>query len=84
VPRSSLPAPGSNEVYFADLVGLAVRNRQGELLGRVAAVQEFGAHPVLRVEDGEGGARLIPFVSAYIDSVDVKAGVVEVDWQRDY
>ena len=84
VPRSSLPAEGANEVYFADLVGLAVRNRQGELLGRVAAVQEYGAHPVLRVEDGEGEARLIPFVSAYVDAVDRKAGVVEVDWQRDY
>jgi len=84
VARSALPAAGSNEIYYADLVGLTVRNRQGEPLGRVAAVQEFGAHPILRVEDGEGAARLIPFVTAYVDEVDMAAGRIDVDWQKDY
>ena len=84
VARSALPAAGANEVYFADLVGLEVRNRQGEPLGRVAAVQEFGAHPILRVEDSEGAARLIPFVTAYVDEVDMAARRIDVDWQKDY
>ena len=52
--------------------------------GRVAAVQDFGAHPVLRVEHGEGGARLIPFVEAYVDAVDIAGRRIEVDWQKDY
>ena len=84
VARSALPAVGEGEVYWADLVGFAVVNRQGEALGTVAAVQEFGAHPVLRVEHGEGNARLIPFVEAYVDAVDVAAGRIDVDWQKDY
>jgi 16S rRNA processing protein RimM len=28
--------------------------------------------------------RLIPFVAAYVDGVDVAAGRIEVDWQPDY
>jgi 16S rRNA processing protein RimM len=84
VAREALPAAGDDEVYWADLVGLAVWNRQGEKLGTVAAVQEFGAHPVLRVEHGEGTPRLIPFVEAYVDAVDLAGGRIEVDWGKDY
>lgn len=82
--RDALPRPGADEVYVADLVGLAVVNRQGESLGRVAEVQEFGAHPVLRVVDDSGLTRLVPFVDAYVDAVEVAAGRIEVDWQKDY
>jgi 16S rRNA processing protein RimM len=84
VPRAALPAAGENEFYWADLVGLAVVNRQGVKLGNVAAVEDFGAHPLLRVTDDEGAQRLIPFVAAYIDGVDMAERRVEVDWQPDY
>ncbi|MFO1306703.1 MAG: ribosome maturation factor RimM [Burkholderiales bacterium] len=84
VPRRALPPARKNEVYLADLVGLAVRNRQGETLGTVGAVQEFGAHPVLRVEHDEGAPRLIPFVEAYVDAVDLEARRIDVDWGKDY
>jgi len=88
VARSALPAAKDEEVYWADLVGLAVWNRQGEKLGTVTAVQEFGAHPVLRVEHGEAreGERpmLIPLVETYVDSFDLQAKRIEVDWQKDY
>lgn len=83
VARSALPAPEADEIYWSDLLGLAVWNRQGECLGEVTAVQEYGAHPVLRVEDG-GASRLIPFVAAYVDAVDVEARRIDVDWQKDY
>ena len=84
VPRTELPAAPEGEFYFADLLGLAVCNRQGVVLGKVAAVQEFGAHPVLRVAGDDGVSRLIPFVAAYVDGVDIGAARIEVDWQPDY
>ena len=83
VARSALPPAGEDEVYWADLVGLAVVNRQGEELGTVAAVKEFGAHPVMVVAHGQG-ERLIPFVEAYVDAVDLAARRIEVDWPKDY
>ena len=87
VPRGELPAAADDEVYLADLVGLSVVNREGAQLGRVVAVQEFGAHPVLRVAPTGGGAkaeRLIPFVAAVVDNVDLGAGRIDVAWGEDY
>ena len=60
VPRAALPAAGENEFYWADLVGLAVVNRQGVMLGNVAAVEDFGAHPILRVAGDDGCAAAHP------------------------
>lgn len=81
--RSDLPEAGPGEVYLADLVGLQVLNEQEVLLGRVAGVFSNGAHEVLRVQ-GDGAERLIPYVPAYVSSVDVKTGVLRVDWQSDW
>lgn len=84
VARATLPQAAADEVYVADLVGMDVVNRQGEALGRVVAVQEFGAHPVLRIDDDAGASRLVPFVEAYIDAVDASARRISVDWHMDY
>jgi 16S rRNA processing protein RimM len=83
--RSTLPAKEASELYYSDLVGLAVVNRQGERLGVVSKVQDFGAHPVLCVADeATAQERMIPFVAVYVDGVDVAAGRIDVDWQLDY
>jgi 16S rRNA processing protein RimM len=87
VPRVSLPALATSEIYWADLVGLAVINRAGVALGRVGGVLETGAHPVLRVAaDGRGDdrERLIPLVPAYVDAIDMAGARIVVDWQPDY
>ncbi|MDR0771221.1 MAG: ribosome maturation factor RimM [Burkholderiales bacterium] len=89
VPREALPPPEPGEVYFVDMVGLKVINREGETLGTVTAVQEYGAQPVVHVEpeacaEGKKATELlIPFVDAYIDAVETAAGCLKVDWQRD-
>lgn len=84
VPRAALPAPGPGEIYWSDLAGLAVVNRTGVMLGRVAGVDDNGAHPVLRVGNEGRAERLIPFVAAWVDRVDLVAGRIEVDWEADY
>lgn len=86
VSRASFPSVDPNEFYWVDLIGLAVINRAGEALGSVAGLIDTGAHSVLRVsrEDSEGEERLIPFVAAYIDAVDLPARRITVDWGLDY
>jgi len=85
LPKETLPPPGKDEYYWSDLEGLEVVNRQGVMMGRVAGVAGNGAHPILRVAgDGEAKERLIPFVAAYVDRVDVPGGRIEVDWELDY
>ena len=91
VPRAAMAPLEQGEIYWADLVGLEVVNRDGAVLGQVVALQEYGAHPVLRVapgsedERGEKRAeRLIPFVAAHVDRVDPAARRIEVDWPADF
>lgn len=92
VPRSSFPTPGKDEYYWVDLIGLPVVNRQGESLGTVVGLLDTGPHSVLRVRpddlpagaDAEAAERLIPFVSAYVDDVDLAARRITVDWGLDY
>ncbi len=90
VPRASFPTPGEGEFYWIDLIGLNVVNRQQLGLGVVVGLIETGPHCVLRVQPAEAEAgteaeeRLIPFVDAYVDGVDLPGKLISVDWEADY
>jgi 16S rRNA processing protein RimM len=87
IPRSSFPTAGDDEFYWVDLIGLNVFNREGEALGQVKELLSTGPQTVLVIEysqDGKVLERMIPFVAAYIDSVDVAGKRINVDWQADY
>ena len=92
LPRSSFPAASKDEYYWVDLIGLNVVNREGVALGCVRDLMATGPHSVLCVEytttseEGTQGTdeRMIPFVSAYIDAVDIAGKCITVDWQPDY
>jgi 16S rRNA processing protein RimM len=83
IDRAELPAPGEGELYWADLEGLDVVNREGVALGRVVGLIDNGAHAILRVQDGVAPERLIPWVPVYIDGVDLAARRIDVDWPAD-
>jgi 16S rRNA processing protein RimM len=88
VPRTALPAV-HGAIYWEDLKGLAVVNRAGVPLGEVCGVVEHGAHPLLRVAAPGGRTsrkdeRLIPYVPAIVDRVDIGARRIDVDWEADY
>ncbi len=86
VPRASFPTPDEGEFYWIDLIGLQVANRQGLALGKVVGLIETGPHCVLRIQPEAADAPecLIPFVDAYVDSVDLAGGTIAVDWDADY
>lgn len=50
VPRSALPALAEGEYYHADLIGLAAVSSDGEELGTVISVDNFGAGDVIEIE----------------------------------
>ncbi|MDQ6639431.1 MAG: ribosome maturation factor RimM [Pseudomonadota bacterium] len=86
IARSQFPAPASDEFYWADLIGLGVVNREGIALGNVVGLIDTGPQSVLRVaaKAADAAEVLIPFVSAYVDSVDLAARRIVVDWGLDY
>ncbi|HEX7967213.1 MAG TPA: ribosome maturation factor RimM [Stellaceae bacterium] len=79
LPRAALPEPGEDEYYHADLLGLAVVLRDGEALGRVRAVHEYGAGDSLEVERPDGRVVILPFTAAVVPEVDIKGGRLVVD-----
>ena len=87
VPRSSFPTPDTDEYYWVDLIGLDVVNRAGEPLGQVRELLQTGPQTVLVLaytHDDKTLERMIPFVSAYIDSVSLAERRIVADWQADY
>jgi 16S rRNA processing protein RimM len=89
VSRGSFPTAAQDEFYWVDLLGLAVFNRDGEHLGDVVGLIDTGPHSVLRVLPSDAGAaeadeRLIPFVAAFVDSVNLPQRRISVDWGLDY
>ncbi len=87
VPRSSFPTAAEDEYYWVDLIGLAVVNREGVALGAVRELLATGPQTTLVLvyeQDGKAAERLIPFVSAFVDKVDLAERRITVDWQPDY
>ena len=87
VSRASFPQTGNDEFYWVDLIGLSVVNRQGETLGRVADLIDNGPQAVLRIVDEQGAEpveRLVPFVAAYVDDVNLDERRITVDWGLDF
>ena len=90
VPRSSFPAAADGEYYWVDLIGLQVVNRENVDLGQVRDLMSTGPQTVLvieataQVEGGKPVERMIPFVAAFVDGVDLPGKRITVDWQPDY
>ncbi len=81
--REQLPQTKVGEYYWIDLEGLEVKTVEGVSLGIVDHLLETGANDVLVVK-GER-ERLIPYVRDHIvKEVDLKAGLIRVDWDPDY
>ncbi|WP_295857161.1 ribosome maturation factor RimM [uncultured Xylophilus sp.] len=87
VPRSSFPTAAEDEYYWVDLIGLEVVNREGVALGTVRELLSTGPQTVLVIgyeQEGKAQERMVPFVSAYVDAVDLPGRRITVDWQPDY
>ena len=76
VDRASLPPLGEGEYYHADLIGLPCVDAAGVPLGRVVAVEDFGAGELLEVERDGGRKALVPFRPGIADLAD---GRVTID-----
>ncbi|MGA9581257.1 MAG: ribosome maturation factor RimM [Allosphingosinicella sp.] len=70
IPRSALPPLGEGEYYHSDLIGLPCESASGEPLGRVVAVEDFGAGDLLEIEKPDGRRTMVPFRAGVADLVD--------------
>jgi 16S rRNA processing protein RimM len=75
VPRHRLPPVEEAETFYhADLVGLAAVTPDGEPLGTVTAIHNFGAGDLVEIARHDGGEPLLlPFTDAAVPEVDLAA-----------
>ena len=79
-PRDRLPSLPDDEFYHADLIGLAVADTGGQVLGRIRAIHDHGAGDLLEVAGpGIRDSVMLPFTRAAVPTVDLAAGRVIAD-----
>lgn len=78
--RAALPPTEEDEFYHADLLGLAVVGLDGAPLGRVAAVQNYGAGDFLEIAvPGRKAPALMPFTRETVPHIDIAGGEIVSD-----
>ena len=70
VDRSALPPLEEGEYYHSDLVGLSAIDRDGNAVGEVVAVENYGAGDLLEIEIESGRRSLIPYRDGIADLQD--------------
>ena len=70
VDRLALPALEEGEYYHADLIGLRAVDSQGNAVGIVVSVENYGAGDLLEIEADDGKHSLIPFKPGIADLED--------------
>ena len=60
VPRDALPPLAEGEYYHTDLIGLPCASTDSTDLGRVVAVEDFGAGDILEIETASGTKFMVP------------------------
>ena len=83
VDRALLPEPDEDEFYHADLIGLEARDTEGRVLGKVAALHNFGASDVIELtratSEGRGGDSVhLAFTRETVPQIDIAGGYIVV------
>lgn len=79
IDRAALPPADEDEYYHADLIGMTVIDTDGQDIGTVIAIQNYGAGDLLEYRlAGQKRTELLPFSSAFVPSVDLAARRVTI------
>ena len=76
VDRSALPAPEEDEFYLSDLIGLQTVSPEGEMLGKVVEVHDFGAGDILEVRLANGKSELFAFTRENFPDIRIAQGEI--------
>ena len=76
IERSALPPLEPGEYYHVDLIGLPCETSEGDPVGTVVAVENFGAGDILEIEQPGGRLAMVPFREGVADLAD---GRIRVD-----
>ena len=75
VAREQLPAPAEEDYYIVDLVGCRIEDEDGQVLGEVLHVHNFGAGDVIEYGN-EGSSELLAFTRENFPVVSPSTGLL--------
>ena len=78
VDRAMLPETEEDEFYHADLIGLEARDGDGRVLGKVAALHNFGASDVIELLRPDGDNVHLVFSRETVPVLNIEAGYIVV------
>jgi len=76
IAREALPALEEDEYYLVDLIGLTVQTSNGESLGVVREVRDFGAGDLLEIQPAAGASWWLPFTREAVPEVRLAERVI--------
>lgn len=76
--RDKLPQPGEGEYYIADLIGLDAVTENGEKIGKVTAIDNFGAGNLVDIQPDKGESFYLPFTKQNVIAVKETEIVVQI------
>ena len=79
IPRDALPLLGEEEFYYTDLIGLQAVSISGELLGKVSAVENYGAGDIIEITGGPYKGLGVPFSMEICPKINLEDGVLFID-----
>ena len=80
IDHAKLPPTTEAEFYHADLIGLRAIAADGETLGEIVAVQNFGAGDLLELKPlDHSETRFIPFEDRWVPKIDLDAGLLVIN-----
>lgn len=80
VPRSALPSLDEGEFYYSDLLDLPVVTDKGDEVGRVCAVENFGATEIVEIEKPDGKKFMVPLTEQAVPGWDSEKLTVNADF----
>ena len=77
--RDKLPRLEDDEYYYADLVGLKVKNTNGKIIGIIRMVDNYGAGEIIEVDLLDGGSVMYKVSQKVVLEIDLKNRYIVVD-----
>lgn len=78
IARDALPETAEEEFYHADLIGLEAQDSEGRVIGKVAAIHNYGAGDIIEIVRSDGDSVLLAFTRETVPTIDIPGGRVVV------
>lgn len=69
---SALPPLDEGEFYHSQLLGLETRLKNGEKIGIITAIQNFGAGDVIEIKKDSGESEMLPLRAPWVEQINIE------------